>query len=348
MDLRCQKRANLDFSRDLEQVHVRSFVSRGLRLELVAGIGIALALPALALPAGNTQGVVATQTSLTAETRDQGGRTQVTLDVSVASQDGNAATGAVVISDKGRQIAGVALDAEGHAETTLYLPGGDHALTATYSGDGLHRGSVSLVSPVRADSSGTPDFGISVSPATLTLTQGTSGSITASIAPVNSASLTAPMFVTLSCAGLPDLASCTFTPENLEIEPNTTAAVTSSMVITTSAGTITNPTAAAPQARPSSSPVAWAVLLPGVLGLGGLAFGARRRRWLSRLSLLALVGLVTVLGTAACAPLYYYKNHGPPHNLPTPVGNYTIQINAQSSNGISATTHSTTMVLTVQ
>jgi hypothetical protein len=55
-----------------------------------------------------------------------------------------------------------------------------------------------------------------------------------------------------------------------------------------------------------------------------------------------------VLGATACAPLYNYKNHGPPHNLPTPAGSYTIQINAQSSNGITATTHSTTMVLTVQ
>ena len=327
---------------------MRSSVSRGLRLELVAGIGIALALPALALSAGNTRGV-ATQTSLTAETRDQGGRTQVTLGVTVAGQDGLPATGAVVISDNGRQIAGVALDAEGHAASTLDLPEGDHALAANYTGDAVYQGSVSLVSPVRAVSgSGTPDFGISVSPGTLTLAPGASGAITASVTPINGASLTAPMFVTLSCSGLPDLATCTFTPENVEIQPNATAAVTSSMVISTSAGTITNPTAAAPLATPGSNPVAWAVLLPGVLGLAGLAFGARRRRWLSRLSLLALVGLVTVLGATACAPLYKYKNHGPPHNLPTPAGNYTIQINAQSSNGITATTHSTTMVLTVQ
>jgi hypothetical protein len=346
MVLRCQKRANLDFLRDLEQVHVRSFVSRGLRLELVAGIGIALALPALAFSAANTRGV-ATQTSLTAETRDQGGRTQVALSVTVAGQDGQPATGAVVISDQGRQIAGVALDAQGHAASTLDLPEGDHALTATYTGDAAHQGSVSLVSPVRAvTGSGTPDFGIAASPATLSLAPGASGAITASVTPINGASLTAPMFVTLSCAGLPDLATCTFTPENVEVQPNATAAVTSSMVIGTSAGTITNP--AASLATPGSNPVAWAVLLPGVLGLAGLAFGARRRRWLSRLSLLALVALVTVLGATACAPLYNYKNHGPPHNLPTPAGSYTIQINAQSSNGITATTHSTTMVLTVQ
>ena len=108
------------------------------------------------------------------------------------------------------------------------------------------------------------------------------------------------------------------------------------------------------RANPPSSPgrgngpVAWAFLLPGVLGLGGLAWGARRRAWLSRLSLIALVGLVTMLGTTACNPRYYYFNHGPPNNLPTPSGSYTVTVTGQSSNGITAITQNTTMVLTVQ
>ena len=94
--------------------------------------------------------------------------------------------------------------------------------------------------------------------------------------------------------------------------------------------------------------VALAVILPGSLALIGLAFGARRRRWLSRLSLVALVGLVTMLGATACNPLYGYKNHGPTQNLPTPAGNYTVKINAQTTNGVTATTHNTTFALTVK
>ena len=95
------------------------------------------------------------------------------------------------------------------------------------------------------------------------------------------------------------------------------------------------------------SPIAWALLLPGALGLGSLAWGARRRRWLQRLALLSFIGLVATLGTTGCNPLYYYKNHGPSPNLPTPAGTYTVLVTAQSSNGITATTHSTTIVLTV-
>jgi hypothetical protein len=69
---------------------------------------------------------------------------------------------------------------------------------------------------------------------------------------------------------------------------------------------------------------------------------------LSRLSLLTLVGFLTVLGTTACAPRYNYLNHGPPYNLPTAAGTYTLLVTAQSSNGIIATTHSTNFALTVK
>jgi hypothetical protein len=89
-------------------------------------------------------------------------------------------------------------------------------------------------------------------------------------------------------------------------------------------------------------------LLPGVLGLGGLAWGARRRAWLQRLALVALVGMVTMLGTTACSPLYYYYNHGPTPTPPTPAGTYNLTVTAQSNNGVTAISNSTTMVLTVQ
>ncbi|HTB97543.1 MAG TPA: Ig-like domain-containing protein [Terracidiphilus sp.] len=317
-------------------------MGRSLRLELVAGMGIALALSASATPAVTGQSV-ATETTLSAEYHDNAGRTQATLTVSVLGRDGQPATGAVVVEDAGKPLAGVALNAEGQATSVLTLAPGSHSLTATYIGDPSHRTSVSQVTPVRAATGTTPDFSIAVSPATLSLAQGQSGSITASVTPINGASLTAPMFVTLSCAGLPDQATCTFTPENLEILPNASAAINSSVVFATVAS---NTTQAAPP-RVGSSPIAWAILVPGGLGLLGLAFGGRRRAWLSRVALLGFIGLVTVLGTTGCNPLYYYRNHGPNPNLPTPVGTYTIQVTAQSSNGITATTHSTTMALTV-
>jgi len=302
-------------------------------------MGIALAMPALAFAAQNVSSV-ATQTTLNVETRDQAGRTTATLAVAVAGEDRLPGAGAVTISDHGRTLAGVALDKQGHATVDLALPAGSHALTATYSGDASHAASVSPAVTTEASGTTTPDFQISVAPATLSIVVGKSGTITASITPENAAALTAPMFVTLSCSGLPDQSSCVFTPENIEILPTTTKPITSSMVINTqlAEGSI---------ARRGNG-IALAILLPGALGLGGLAWSVRRRPWLQRLSLLALVGLVTMLGTTACNARYNYYNHGPPPNPATPAGTYSVNVTAQSSNGVTATTHSTTLALTVQ
>jgi len=331
---------------------VRGLNCRGLRLEWVAGpglqgLGVAALVAALAGPAwavGSQAAVQGTATTLSAETRVQNGHTVASFAVAVKSEDGTPATGAVVIQEDGRQLAGAALSVEGRARLEFTLPAGQHNLTAVYTGDSSHEASVSAVSGVRAQAaSSTPDFQVSIAPASASLTAGTSAAATVSLTPINANSLTGPMFVTLACSGFPDQSSCTFTPKNVEILPNATAAITSSMELITQGRNRTGLIQ-----RPEGRPVAWAVLLPGTLGLAGLAFSARRKRWLSRLALLGLIGFVSVLGTTACAPRYNYYNHGPPFNLPTPPGSYTLQITAQSSNGITATTHTTQFALTVK
>jgi hypothetical protein len=191
----------------------------------------------------------------------------------------------------------------------------------------------------------TPSFVPTVSPAAITLPAGQSGNIAVSVTPENASALAAPMFVTLSCSGLPDEASCTFTPESVEILPTSTAALTSTMVIQTQKASSTS---AQNLRHSSASPIAFAILFPGALGLIGLAWGGRRRRWLTRASLLTLVGLVTLLGTTACNPRYSYLNHGPIPNPATPAGTYQVIVAAQSSTGLTATTVTTTLALTVQ
>jgi hypothetical protein len=319
---------------------VRGMIRRNLRLQLVAAIGVALVVPTLAFAAQNEQRV-ATEATLTVETHDQGGRTQATVTVAVAREDRLPGTGTVAVSDSGRQLAGAVLNAQGHATLVLDLPAGDHSLTAAYTGDDTHRGSLSQSVRVHAQATTTPDFQIAVAPATLSLIPGESGTVVASITPENSSALTAPMFVTLSCSGLPDESSCNFTPENVEILPNATVPTTSSMIVLTQQK-------AAFLRRSGSNSVALAILLPGALGLGGLAWSVRRRPWLQRLSLLAMVALVGMLGTTACNSRYDYYHHGPPPNPSTPAGTYTVDVTAQSSNGVSATTHFTTMTLTIQ
>ena len=315
-------------------------IRRGLRLELVAALGLALAAPVLPLEALSTTGL-ATQTTLTVETHDHAGRTRADFTVAIAAADGLPATGAVTLMDNGRSLTGAALDKQGNATLHLNLPAGEHDFTATYAGDAAHGPSFSQPVRARAQAVTTPDFQVSIAPATLSLGLGKSGTITATVTPENASVLTTPLFVTLSCSGLPDQSQCTFTPENIEILPTSTGPIITTMVLVTQLGEDAS-------ARPGGNRLVLAVLFPGAFTLGGLACLFRRRPRLRRLTLVALVALVTSLGTTACNPQYNFLHHGAQPNPPTPAGTYNVAVTAQSSNGVTAISSAANLVLTVQ
>lgn len=335
---------------------------RKLRLHWVAGFGIALAL----FPAVRAFGLTSTSTALAAQTTTQACPTSgltttlTTLTIGVTGA-GGVPSGTVSIFDNASvspvQIASATLNGSGQATVSLYLNNGSHTLQAVYAGSSTYATSGSTYATASISTQCTANFAVSVSivststSGTMTLTAGQSGTATVTVTPsqVFVASLNdtgAPSFVTVSCSGLPTLSSCTFTPESLEILPGQNAGVMSSMLIQTQAQTAS----AVPHAGTvhKNSPVAWAILLPGMLGLGGLAWGARRRRWLQRLSLVLLAGIVATLGTTGCNPRYYYFNHGPGNPPATPSGTYTITVAGQSSNGVTAITNTTTFQLTIQ
>jgi hypothetical protein len=349
----------------LEQEHVRGIFRRGLRLKLVRGLAIALALPALSVVAAHATGVETTTTltataTQAAEISPSATCSLTNLTVVVASTEG-VPGGTVAIEDGTEpgavQLASAALDPTGKANFVLDLANGSYSLSAVYAGQDAFITSTSASASVSISSQCDSSFVVtasdltpsSTSPTTLTLTPGQSGTATITVIPSQEfvSSLTGPAFITVSCSGLSDLATCASTPENVEILPGQNAGVTSSMVIQTFAASTTS---IKPASRPEkdSSPIAWAFLLPGALALGGLGWGARRRSWVRRISLLALVGLVTLMGTTACNPRYYYENHGPVPNPPTPAGSYTVKVAAQSSNGVTATTYVTSFELTVK
>lgn len=328
------------------------------RLDWMVKLGPALTvlLPLSLLPSMATAQTARTRTTLTV---NAAGRPSATV---TAVSDDSAASGIVSFEENGRVLGQSVLNAEGLATAGFTLPAGDHTLQAVYAGGAAYQSSAASQVISTQATTGTPSFQLSlavVSPSTLpmTLTAGESGSVTVTVTPVNNSALTAPMFVTLSCSGLPSLSSCSFTPEDVEITSTTPTSCasgsaasacppTSLMTITTQAQT--GKLSPGPSGFHNSNPVAWALLLPGILGMGGIAWGARRRRWAQRLTLLALLGLVATLGTTACSPLYNYYNHGPPVTPATPSGNYTVTITAQSSDGVTYISNSTTMVLTVK
>lgn len=337
---------------------MRGIYCRDLRLEWVAGALLALALPSFAAATNIT-----TRTTLAVQTSQQSGHTQATAAITVTSLDGEPASGVVTIEDGSRQLAQAVLNGDGQATAVFGLAGGDHSLRAVYTGDASHRASSSVSTELSTQAASSPNFALSLAPVApstlpLTLTPGASGTIAVTVTPQDNAALTAPMFITLSCSGLPSLSSCTFTPETIEIlastptscssgSPASACPPVSSMLIQTSE-MVTTRVLPAGRLVHSSGPVAWAVLLPGVLGLGGVAWGLRRRHWLQRMALVALIGLVATVGTSACKPLYDYYELGPAHPPATPAGTYTVTVTGQSSNEVTSITNSTTMVLTVQ
>ena len=339
-------------SGNLEQVQVTGMTRRGLRLNRMAWLGLVLSFSLL--PSAAIAQTAATRTTLSVSSTGQ-----PTVTVTDLSDDAPA-VGVVNFEEDGRILGQSLLNAQGQATAAFKLPDGVHNIQAVYAGDASHLSSISAQATIQPQATtGTPGYQLAitpVSPATLpmNLTAGQSGSLNVTVIPVNNAALTGPMFVTLSCSGLPSLSSCSFAPEEVQIVPSTPASCPSGspasacppvslMVISTQAPA---PGGSAASNRTSSS-INWALLLPGVLGLGGFAWGARRRRWLQRIALVALLGFVTIVGTTGCSPLYRYYNHGPILAPQTPTGNYTVTITAQSNDGVTSTSNSTTMVLNV-
>jgi hypothetical protein len=310
--------------------------------------------------AAHAQGVTTT-TTLTAQTTTVTPQSSTvacsltSLAVGVTSAQGLPA-GTVTIEDEAGgspvPLGSENFNSIGQASFSFLLANGTHTLIAVYAGNATYQGSTSIsVSPtISAQCESALVVSVSSLVPSNTLTAGDKGTATATVTPSPefvAALGNAPAFITLSCSGMPNQASCTFTPQDLEMSPGELQGVTSTMVLQTQAE---GSGRAMPPASPlhRSTPVAWAFLLPGALGLGGLAWGTRRRPWLNPLMLMALVGLVTMLGTTACNPRYYYENHGPPPVPATPSGSYTVIVTAQYSNGITATTTSTTIGLTVK
>jgi len=312
----------------------------GMRRLAQLGMGLALAT-GLAAIAQTT-----THTTMTAETREVSGKTVATFTTSVLDADGAPASGIVTLTERGHNISAAVLDAEGKAQIKLDgLTEGNHSLLAVYSGDSTHAASKSESLAVHPEVTATPDFTLNIAPTSLSVKVGTSGTIVTTIAPVNSFT----GFISLSCAGppgattLPVGVTCTFAPANLQVTApttaNPTAVATANMSLQTAGPQAQN---RAPETH-SSSPLVLAVLLPGVLGLGLLG---RKRKLLGGTTLLIMIGAISLMGATACSARYRYLNHGPTFGGTEP-GTYTIQVIAQTSNGVTASEHVQALTLTV-
>jgi hypothetical protein len=212
-----------------------------------------------------------TTTTLTSSPNPSGVGQSVTLTATVSGQFGGLPTGSVAFSNGNTSLGSVTLGATNQAVlTTTALPLGTDSITAVYSGDSNFTGSTSAaVSQVVA----APDFTMTISPASISVQAGASGTTTITVQDEGGFNSN----VSFACSGLPSGAACTFT---LETVPTPAGISYSTLTVTTSASTAA--------LHRNSNP-----LLPGsALAVALCCLGLKKRRRLQMLVLLA----VTVAG----------------------------------------------------
>jgi len=298
-------------------------------LSRVAGLAFVFSILGIA------QAQVATHTELTSAAGDRG----ITFTAQVSDIAGNPATDGIVSLENIQGASfGSAFVRNGEATLTLdQQPSG--AIYAVYSGSSNFRTSRVRAQLSSQATSTEPDFSITASPTSLSLSPGQFGTVVLTITPLNGFD----DMVTLSCSGNPAASACTFSPTTLTpLNGNT---LTSSLQITTKASS--GASLVWPGSRGSHT--TYAFVLPGLLALAGLG-AMRKRSGLNGLRMLGIVALLAAssLGLSACSQLYDYYNHPPESNPGIAAGNYTVTVAAYSNNGASVTSHTLTIALTVK
>jgi len=309
------------------------FLKYGIGTRAVKAAGWVLAVLTMAAVASAQ---VATRTHLAVSSEGR----QATLTAKVADVAGNPASDGTVSFETAKGSVGSAFVENGSATLLLdKLPKGTRTVTAVYSGSEGYAASAASAN-ADPDASTLPDFDLTASPTTLSLSPGQFGTILVTVTPENGFN----DMVTLSCSGQPTVTvKCVFSPTTLT--PLTTAAASSTLQIQTQAASGTSTMLGKPP-----STVALAIVLPGILALVGLGT-LRKRSGIGALRVIGLLALLTAsgLGLGACSARYGYLNHPPSGNPGTAAGTYTITLSGYASiNGTSVTGHSLNVTMTVK
>ena len=258
---------------------------------------------------------VGTTTTLAASstTLDTGASVTFTATVAPAVTTYGTPSGTVTFLDGTTTLGTGTLTGGGTATyTTTALTAGTHQITATYAATGLFGASTSAaVSVVVTAPSITP----AVTPASLAIKSGGSGSVALSAASVGGYTGT----VALSCGTLPAHFSCSFSPATLSVSSGSATPQASTLTIATN---VAGGTTAALQlpAKPMrlTGREVWSagLFFPGLLGL--MLLGKRRRSaaWL-KLAVVLLLGSAATAGLMGCGG-------GNSNNAPT--GSYTVPV----------------------
>jgi hypothetical protein len=219
----------------------------------------------------------------------------LTATLSPASGAGHTAAGTVTFADGGVALGSpVTLSSGQAALTKSNFALGSHSITATYSGDtNFLTTAATAVAQVKI----APDYSIAANPTTITIARGQTGAATLTATPVGGYHGQ----VAFTCTGLPQYATCSFTPASLTMSGDDTAQTVQFKLITA-----VSATKGAPPIPGSNHEPTLALLSP--FGILALVSVARRRRharpwppwrWMQMLVLVAAVMEVGGCGSSA-------------------------------------------------
>jgi hypothetical protein len=281
----------------------------------------------------NSLAATQTQLSVSADSITAGGSVKLTATVSNGA--GGAQPGGSVAFLDGTTILGTGTLSAGVASYTANgLAVGTHSITAQYSGDSVNADSTSAA--VQVIVSAASDFSISVSPASATVSAGSSIGATVTLTPAGSFSSSA----TFACSGLPAYTTCTFSPSTVT---SNGAGATTTMTIATDVSTLSafggEDKGLRRGSRRATREIVASASLLAVLLLPGVARW-RRRGLLHKLACLAVCAIASQM-------IYGCGSSSSPPSPPaarTPSGQSSVTITATSG----TLTHTAVFQLTVQ
>jgi hypothetical protein len=280
----------------------------------------------------NAPALAATTTTLASSANPATTGQSITFSATVAGSAGGAAvpTGNVTFVDGATTLGSGALNSSAIATLeTSALTQGSHPITAQYAGDTNYLASTSsvLIQTVNAPAS----FSVSASPAALTVTQGQSGSTSLSVA--SAGGFSQP--VSLSCSGLPQYATCSFSPASVTPAANSTASTMLTIATDVQAATYQGPR----ELGLTNDRLGYAL----IFGVGLSAMLRRRRllkgnaRFFASIVIATLAGTLLIVGAAGCG-----GGGGQPSAL-TPKGTSSVTVTGTAGAEVQGTSISVTV-----
>jgi hypothetical protein len=207
---------------------------------------------------------------------------------------------------------------------------GTHTITFQYSGDTNFQPNIGS-STITVGTAPAPDFSISSSPASLSVTPGQT--VKAQLTVSANAGLSGS--VTFACSGLPAESTCSFAPASITASPGQ-ASTTTLSISTTAASSLLRTLARVRRARTMTA-LAFLLIVPFCSG--------RRRQWL-RFSLLIGVLTLSTVSIVGCGGTGSSSMGST--ETGSPAGSYTVTVTATSTSGGSTITHTLPLTVVIQ